>query len=102
MDNPDPTKFITITDHISALAAQQADFDAINNPLKAKITELEAYSARVALAESVIVGAIQNPELDDSATVATIAATITEAKKSDIEKRRAELLAELAALPPEP
>jgi len=102
MENPDPTKFIAITDHVAALKAQQAEFDATTAPLKDKIAELEAYATKVAEAESAIVGAIQNAELDDTATVAAIAGVITEAKKPDAtttEKRRAELLAELAALP---
>lgn len=74
---------------------------AATEPLTAKIAELEAYAAKVAQAESAILGAIQNPDLDDTLTVAAISSAIIEAKKpepSAIEKRRAELLAELESL----
>ena len=85
-------------------AKDQSNLEAIAaaiEPLNAKITELEIYAAKVKQAEAAIISAIKNPDLDDSATVMVIAGAITEAKKPDqsaVEKRRAELLAELEAL----
>lgn len=49
MDNPDPTQFIAITDHVSALRLQQAEFDAAVAALAAQLAAKdEAHAAAIA------------------------------------------------------
>jgi hypothetical protein len=87
----------------------QADLQAIAPAINAaalatNAEELEKVTADLAaknaLIESAKVGiksAIADKELDDSATVATIAAIVASAELPSVEKRKAELAAEIAA-----
>ena len=64
----------------------------------AKVTaDLAAKNALIESAKVGIKSAIENIDLDDSATVATIAAIVASAELPSIEKRKAELAAEIAA-----
>lgn len=59
--------------------------------------DLEAKNALIILAKDGIKSAIENKDLDDTATVQTIAAIVASAEAPAIEKRKAELAAEIAA-----
>lgn len=61
--------------------------------LKTKLAERDAL---IESAKAAIKGAIADPELDDSATVATIAHVVAVAELPAIEKRRIEIAAEIA------
>jgi len=61
--------------------------------LKTKLAERDAL---IESAKAAIKGAIADPELDDSATVATIAHVVAVAELPAIEKRRMEIAAEIA------
>ena len=64
----------------------------------AKVTaDLAAKNALIESAKTGIKSAIADKELDDSATVATIAAIVASAELPSVEKRKAELAAEIAA-----
>lgn len=59
-------------------------------------TKLAERDALIESAKAAIKGAIADPELDDSATVATIAQVVAVAELPAIEKRRMEIAAEIA------
>lgn len=59
-------------------------------------TKLAERDALIESAKAAIKGAIADPELDDSATVATIAHVVAVAELPAIEKRRMEIAAEIA------
>ena len=61
--------------------------------LRAKLAERDAL---IESAKTAIKGAIADPELDDSATVATIAQVVAVAEMPTIEKQRLALAAEIA------
>ena len=61
--------------------------------LRAKLAERDAL---IESAKTAIKGAIADPELDDSATVATIAQVVAVAELPAIEKRKMEIAAEIA------
>lgn len=64
----------------------------------AKVTaDLAAKNALIESAKVGIKSAIENKELDDTATVQTIAAIVANAELPSVEKRKAELAAEIAA-----
>ena len=73
----------------AALATNAAELEAV----RAKLTERDAL---IESAKTAIKGAIADPELDDSATVATIAQVVAVAELPAIEKRRMEIAAEIA------
>ena len=87
----------------------QADLQAIAPAINAaalatnaeELAKVKAdLAAKNALIESAKIGiksAIENIELDDTATVATIAAIVASAELPSVEKRKAELAAEIAA-----
>ena len=71
---------------------------ATNAEELAKVTaDLAAKNALIESAKIGIKSAIENKELDDTATVQTIAAIVASAELPSIEKRKAELAAEIAA-----
>ncbi|NBW21517.1 MAG: hypothetical protein EBR82_77520, partial [Caulobacteraceae bacterium] len=59
--------------------------------------ELADRNALIESAKDAIKGAIANPDLDDTATVATIAQVVAVAEMPAIEKRKLEIAAEIAA-----
>ena len=61
--------------------------------VRAKLAERDAL---IESAKTAIKGAIADPELDDSATVATIAQVVAVAELPAIEKRKMEIAAEIA------
>ena len=73
----------------AALATNAAELEAV----KAKLAERDAL---IESAKTAIKGAIADPELDDSATVATIAQVVAVAELPAIEKRKMEIAAEIA------
>lgn len=64
--------------------------------LKTLSTKLAERDAFIESVKTAIKGAIADPELDDSATVATIANFVAVAELPAIEKRRMEIAAEIA------
>lgn len=71
---------------------------ATNAEELAKVTaDLAAKNALIESAKIGIKSAIENKELDDTATVQTIAAIVASAELPSVEKRKAELAAEIAA-----
>ena len=71
---------------------------ATNAEELAKVTaDLAAKNALIESAKIGIKSAIENKELDDTATVQTIAAIVANAELPSVEKRKAELAAEIAA-----
>ena len=73
----------------AALATNAAELEVV----KEKLAERDAL---IESAKTAIKGAIADPELDDSATVATIAQVVAVAEMPTIEKQRLALAAEIA------
>ena len=73
----------------AALATNAVELETI----KAKLAERDAL---IESAKNAIKGAIADPELDDSATVATIAQVVAVAELPAMEKRKMEIAAEIA------
>ena len=73
----------------AALATNAAELEVV----RAKLAERDAL---IESAKTAIKGAIADPELDDSATVATIAQVVAVAELPAIEKRKMEIAAEIA------
>ena len=73
----------------AALATNAAELEVV----RAKLAERDAL---IESAKTEIKGAIADPELDDSATVATIAQVVAVAELPAIEKRKMEIAAEIA------
>jgi len=94
MPNPDPTQFIAITDHVSALRLQQAEFDAAMESLRSASAEKESLDAAL----DQIAADIANDSLDAEATVLAIAAKVSDAKKPARDKEIAKLEADRDAL----
>jgi hypothetical protein len=73
----------------AALATNAAELERVK-------AELADRNALIESAKTAIKGAIANPDLDDTATVATIAQVVAVAELPAIEKRRLEIEAEIA------
>jgi len=85
-------------DTITALEQSHADKIAeISATLSATQADLAAKNALIDSAKLGIKGAIANADLDDTATVQTIAHIVALAEIPTIEKRKAEIAAEIAA-----
>ena len=105
MENPDPTKFIAIIDHVAALKMQQAEFDKAVESKSAELQDLQA--ANAALAEFKtrteagivqVIATIQNPEIDSESTEKTILAIIAQGTAPAAERADAEVDKQLAEL----
>jgi hypothetical protein len=83
-----------IDDHAEKITALQDEHAAELELVKA---ELADRNALIESAKTAIKGAIADPSLDDTATVATIAQVVAVAELPAIEKRRLEIEAEIAA-----
>jgi hypothetical protein len=108
MENPDSTKFIFIIDHKAALVDQQAAFDEITNSQTKLIAEKDAIiaekdaiiaarDARIAsalVAKDQLLAAAQDPNIDLNQLAGSI---IAEAERTETEKRKDALAAEIAA-----
>jgi hypothetical protein len=109
MDNPDPTKFITIEDHKAALVFQQAAFDEISNrqaaslaekdmvlgSANARLTELETLKSTM---ESKVTAALQSGDPQQFISVATEFCDPVAAKRQQLEASIASAQAELNSL----
>jgi len=73
----------------AALATNAAELERVKS-------ELAERNALIESAKTAIKGAIANPALDDTATVATIAQVVAVAELPSIEKRKLEISAEIA------
>lgn len=80
---------IAPTINAAALATNAEELETLR-------TKLAERDALIESAKEAIKGAIADPELDDSATVATIAHVVAVAELPAIEKRRMEIAAEIA------
>jgi len=94
MINPDPTTFITILDHRAALVSQQVEFDQALNVLKAQAVEKNASIAELSSFKSSVVTAAQDERLGVEAIVGIIA----DGNASEVDRKRADILRQIAAL----
>lgn len=85
------------TINAAALITNAEELARVNELLAATRDDLAAKNALIDSAKNGIKGAIADAELDDAATVATIAQIVTLAELPTIEKRKAALAAEIAA-----
>jgi hypothetical protein len=94
MENPDPTKFIAISDHVSALRLQQAEFDSVIAEKESALSDAAFHVSALSKIESAIV----DDKLDAEATVAAARAEIETLKLSGEDKEQAEIRRQIAEL----
>jgi len=94
MINPDPAIFITILDHRAALVSQQVEFSQVLDALKAQALEKNASIAELSSFKASVVTAAQDERLGVEAIVGIIA----DGNASEVDRKRADILRQIAAL----